>query len=268
MRIDPGAVIHPEARIDCDIFCAGKGAQIGRCEIVAHVVHIGENTRIADDVVIDVSGGKTKRSTFRCGPDCLLARWVYINACQPVVLGEHACLSPRAMVFTHRYWQSVMEGYSAAFRGVTIGDDAWIGAGSQVMAGVSVGAGSILMAGSVAIQNIPDRELWGGVPATRRAPAGEQVRSGGWLEDIYLKMVQHADYQFGTSVHVSLNREHEAIYLSGKKGLGIFLYPGSPTQIRIMPKPDTMDVHQLHVLDMVRDVVRRFGIRKVEVCSE
>lgn len=41
-----------------------------------------------------------------------------------------------------------------------------VGANSVVRPGITIGKYSILAAGSVAICDIPDKEIWGGVPAT------------------------------------------------------------------------------------------------------
>lgn len=48
---------------------------------------------------------------------------------------------------------------------ITVGDDAFIGAGSIILKGVSVGARSIVGAGSVVTKSIPDDEVWAGNPA-------------------------------------------------------------------------------------------------------
>lgn len=51
--------------------------------------------------------------------------------------------------------------------GVTIGDDVWLGAGVTVTPGVRVGTGAVLGAGSVLTKNVPDYEIWAGVPAKK-----------------------------------------------------------------------------------------------------
>ena len=48
---------------------------------------------------------------------------------------------------------------------VVIKHDAFIGAGSIILPGVTIGANSIVGAGSVVTKNIPDNQIWGGNPA-------------------------------------------------------------------------------------------------------
>jgi acetyltransferase-like isoleucine patch superfamily enzyme len=52
-------------------------------------------------------------------------------------------------------------------RGIRLGDDVWLGAGVTVMPGITVGTGAIIGAGSVVTKNVPDYEIWAGVPAKK-----------------------------------------------------------------------------------------------------
>ena len=46
-----------------------------------------------------------------------------------------------------------------------IGNDVWVGAGAQIMAGVTVGDGAIVAAGAVVVKDVPPYSIVGGVPA-------------------------------------------------------------------------------------------------------
>lgn len=46
-------------------------------------------------------------------------------------------------------------------------DNCFIGAGSILMPNCSVGKNSVIAAGSIVVGNIPDNEVWGGVPAKK-----------------------------------------------------------------------------------------------------
>jgi acetyltransferase-like isoleucine patch superfamily enzyme len=51
------------------------------------------------------------------------------------------------------------------FKRTIIGDDAWIGAGSIILAGVNIGDGAIIAAGSIVIKDVAEFEIVGGNPA-------------------------------------------------------------------------------------------------------
>ncbi|MFC6860079.1 acyltransferase [Zunongwangia atlantica 22II14-10F7] len=48
---------------------------------------------------------------------------------------------------------------------IFIKDNAFVGAGSIVLKGVTIGENSIIGAGSLVSKNVPDNEIWGGNPA-------------------------------------------------------------------------------------------------------
>lgn len=51
--------------------------------------------------------------------------------------------------------------------GIRLGDDVWLGAGVVVTPGVTVGDGAVIGANAVVTSNVPDYEIWAGVPARR-----------------------------------------------------------------------------------------------------
>jgi len=52
-----------------------------------------------------------------------------------------------------------------ATKPVVLEDDAFIGAESLILKGVTIGKGSIVAAGAVVTKSVPPGEIWGGNPA-------------------------------------------------------------------------------------------------------
>lgn len=50
---------------------------------------------------------------------------------------------------------------------ITIGDNVWCGANVVILKDVNIGSNSIIAAGAVVNRDIPDNEIWGGVPARK-----------------------------------------------------------------------------------------------------
>ncbi len=57
----------------------------------------------------------------------------------------------------------ISQGFEA--RGITIGNDTWIGASCRILDGVRIGKGAILAAGAVVTKDVPAYTIVGGVPA-------------------------------------------------------------------------------------------------------
>ena len=50
-------------------------------------------------------------------------------------------------------------------RGISVGDDCWIGAGAVFLDGSSIGSGCVVAANAVVTKQFPDNVIIGGVPA-------------------------------------------------------------------------------------------------------
>lgn len=51
--------------------------------------------------------------------------------------------------------------------GVVLGNDVWLGAGAVITPGVSIGTGAVIGANAVVTHDVPDYEIWAGVPAKK-----------------------------------------------------------------------------------------------------
>ena len=114
---------------------------------------------------MDISGGRFPDSNFITGRGCLFAYETYINVCRQVKIGENVALSPKSMIYTHSYWQSVLEGYTASFGPVSIDDNVWLGSVAQILPNITVGTGSIIISNSLVTGNVKPYTMVGGVPA-------------------------------------------------------------------------------------------------------
>ncbi|MEP5255638.1 MAG: acyltransferase [Winogradskyella arenosi] len=48
---------------------------------------------------------------------------------------------------------------------IIIKEDVWIGTSCKILSGVTIGKGAVIAAGAVVNKNVPDYEVWVGVPA-------------------------------------------------------------------------------------------------------
>jgi acetyltransferase-like isoleucine patch superfamily enzyme len=94
----------------------------------------------------------------RVGPQVRLGKYVMLGPNVAILGGDHRWDQPGVpIIFSGR----------PELKPTVIQDDAWIGYGATVIAGVTVGRGAILAAGAVATKDIPPYEIHGGVPAKK-----------------------------------------------------------------------------------------------------
>lgn len=94
------------------------------------------------------------------------------SICPKVKIGNFTMIAHNVMILggDHNYKTA---GIPTVFAGrdetrpTNIGDDVWIGAGSIIMAGVTIGDGAIIAAGSVVTKDVDSFCIYGGSPAKK-----------------------------------------------------------------------------------------------------
>jgi acetyltransferase-like isoleucine patch superfamily enzyme len=98
------------------------------------------------------------------GPDCMIGPNVKLGAY--TMFGPRVCIVGRdhdpnvpgtPMCYTQR----------SSAPPTRIGDDVWVGCGAIILSGVTIGRGAIIAAGAVVTRDVPEYEVFAGVPARR-----------------------------------------------------------------------------------------------------
>ena len=125
-------------------------------------VTIGDNVRICSSVTI------LGDSRLSIGDNTWIGHDTFIIATAPVAIGKNVNIAPRCYLGTGTHIIDI-DGESIAGKGeslpITIGDGSWLCTHSVILAGCDVGSHSIIAAGAVVTKGVPDKEMWGGVPA-------------------------------------------------------------------------------------------------------
>lgn len=118
----------------------GKGSFLSKRLYITNPnrVVLGEGTHINIDCHLDARGGIT------------IGRGVSVSFGVRLVTGGHDVQSP---------------SFSAIFRPIVIGDNAWIGANATILQGVTIGRGAVVAAGAVVTKDVPECTIVGGIPA-------------------------------------------------------------------------------------------------------
>lgn len=157
----------------------GKNLTInGRLKVYGHgSIVIGENVTINSSASSNPIGGD-ERTIFSLVPQAKLTIGSQVGisnasiVChQEVIIEDGVQIGGSVKIYDtnfHSLNQEERDGADmalAAKKPVRIRKNAFIGAHSIILKGVTVGQGSIVGAGSVVTKDIPDGEVWGGNPA-------------------------------------------------------------------------------------------------------
>ncbi|WP_323483050.1 CatB-related O-acetyltransferase [Polynucleobacter sp. MG-28-Ekke-A2] len=126
----------------------GKSAYLGDVTICKGVF-LGKGTYINSGII----------SSGKIGDYCSIAYGVLIGP------PEH---NPDSWTMSPNY--AVANGFSSKITDLNksapiIGNDVWIGAHAIILRGVKIGNGAVIAAGAVVTRDIPENQIWGGVPA-------------------------------------------------------------------------------------------------------
>lgn len=127
-------------------------------------ISLGARTLVREGAILQSYGGHiTIGSRSAVNPYCVL------QGNGGITIGDGTMLAAKVLVFSANHVfddptrRIQVQGETA--KGVKIGDDVWIGAGSIILDGVTIGSGAVVAAGSVVNRDVPDMAIVAGVPA-------------------------------------------------------------------------------------------------------
>ncbi|MGI3167301.1 acyltransferase [Pseudooceanicola sp. 200-1SW] len=135
-------------------------------------IRIGRNCKIHDGTVIrSFDGGVV------IGDDCSLNPYCVIYAAGGVKIGRDCRIAAHTAIVAQNHVTSDLtrpiREQGLDLKGITIGEDVWIGAHVTVLDGAVIGDGAVVAAGAVVRGTIPPRAIVGGVPAKVLKMRGE-----------------------------------------------------------------------------------------------
>lgn len=154
IRVHPSAWISPRAVIRV---CGGGSITIGRhCEIHPFAMLL------------------TYGGDIRIGDDCSVNPFTVLYGHGGLAIGDGTRIAAHTVVIPANHTpgtdvQAVKDAPVIA-RGIVIGRNVWIGAGSRILDGVEIGANAVIGAGSVVTRAVPSGTTVVGVPARAVEP--------------------------------------------------------------------------------------------------
>ncbi|HEY9601021.1 MAG TPA: acyltransferase [Allocoleopsis sp.] len=151
-------------------------------------IELADSVRIARNVRIDAQGQNNKvyigsqavlergvviveldNSNIEIGDRTFINADVWINGFGHIKIGQDCLIGPRSAIISHnRHFADPTRKINlqeSTGKGVSIGDDCWLGYGVTVLDGVTIGQGSVIGAGAVVTKDIPPYSVAVGVPA-------------------------------------------------------------------------------------------------------
>lgn len=151
----------------------GPGTFLPRFRVTwPHQVALGANCVIEHDVYFKYDG------IWAPGPSLLIRDRAFIgfgcefNVKRRIEIGEDCLIASGCKFIDHdhntvRSERPMREQSEGAEAEIVLGPDVWLGVNVVVLKGVHIGRGAVVGAGAVVTTDIPEDEIWAGIPARK-----------------------------------------------------------------------------------------------------
>ncbi|RJQ60599.1 MAG: acyltransferase [Stygiobacter sp.] len=123
----------------------------------------GKKLNIASNCVIEVPQNIEVGNNVGLNVNCWISGGGGLFIGNDVLIGPNVIIHSANHKFDRLDIPIRLQGHE--FKKIIIEDDVWVGAGTIILAGVTVHKGAILAAGAVVTQDVPSLAIVGGVPA-------------------------------------------------------------------------------------------------------
>ena len=169
--IQPKGYISPSAEISHKNLKLGKNVFIGdRVVIYQHVrggpVELGDRVMLFNEIIVETleDGGLFVGADTAIQPRCH-----FTTALAPIRIGKGVQIAPQCAFYSYDHGITpgkLIRDQPLQSKGpIIIEDDAWLGFGVIVLAGVRIGKGTVIGAGSVVTHDVPEGAVAAGSPA-------------------------------------------------------------------------------------------------------
>lgn len=107
-----------------------------------------------------------KPSGIRIGENSIIGYGTFLDGRGGLTIGSHVDIASQVLIYTDEHDINSPD-FGNSFAPVTIKDFVFIGPRVIILPGVTIGRGAVVAAGAVVTKNVPDFEVWGGIPAKK-----------------------------------------------------------------------------------------------------
>jgi acetyltransferase-like isoleucine patch superfamily enzyme len=133
-------------------------------------ITLGHNVTIAKYAVLSCTGVIANKGVgISIGNNSAVGAQSFLGGQGGIVVGNDVIMGPQVKIFSENHNfehpQMILRKQGESRKGVRIGDNCWIGAGSIILDGVVIGQGCVVAAGAVVTKSFPENSILAGVPA-------------------------------------------------------------------------------------------------------
>lgn len=118
------------------------------------------------DSTIHIGANFFNPSNIIIGHDTIIGDHCFLDGRASLTIGNHVGIASQVLIYNDEHDINSLD-YGNSFGPVKIGDYVFIGPRAIILPNITIGTGAVVAAGAVVTKDIPDFEIWGGVPAKK-----------------------------------------------------------------------------------------------------
>ena len=133
---------------------------------IRKVFYILSGINIPFDSTIHIGANFFNPSNITIGHDTIIGDHCFLDGRAPLTIGNHVGIASQVLIYNDEHDINSPD-YGNSFGPVEIGDYVFVGPRAIILPNVKIGKGAVVAAGAVVTKDIPENEIWGGVPAKK-----------------------------------------------------------------------------------------------------
>lgn len=133
---------------------------------VRKIFYLISGVKIPFSSTIHLGANFFNPSGVSIGQDTIVGSNCFLDGRARLTIGSHVGIASDVLIYNDEHDINSSD-YHNSFGPVTIGDYVFIGPRAIILPNVTIGRGAVVAAGAVVTKDIPEYEIWGGVPAKK-----------------------------------------------------------------------------------------------------
>ena len=133
---------------------------------VRKIFYLASSVDMPWDSTIHIGANFFKPSNITIGHDTIIGDHCFMDGRAPLKIGNHVGIASQVLIYNDEHDINSPD-YGNSFGPVEIGDYVFIGPRAIILPNIKIGKGAIVAAGAIVTKDIPEFEIWGGVPAKK-----------------------------------------------------------------------------------------------------
>lgn len=134
--------------------------------IIRKIFYLISGIKMPFDSTIHCGANFFQPSNITIGHDTVIGDHAFLDGRAPLTIGNHVGIASQVLIYNDEHDINSPD-YDNSFGPVEIGDYVFIGPRAIILPNIKIGTGAVIAAGAVVTKDIPDYEIWGGVPAKK-----------------------------------------------------------------------------------------------------